>query len=253
MLLRKILMSTVVLVGAMGAASASDLPTTKGPPAYIPPPPVFTWTGLYAGGQVGYQWGTTDTNIYGPAGTYLGSVPSYSDNGFTGGVHVGYNYQIGQFVVGLEADANGLAYRGNDTAVPLKFTFTGATNETVDGSIRGRVGYAFDHALFYATGGLAIGEFNNTSSVTYHVDPSFSWWTTRLGWTVGGGIEYALSNNWSVRGEYRYTDYGSFNETYGAPFSGYYARVHLTDNRVQLGISYKFDWFAPPLPVVAKY
>ncbi|MGB8277726.1 MAG: outer membrane protein [Methylovirgula sp.] len=266
MLLRKILLSTVLLVGAIGAASASDLPTTKGPPAYVPPPPVFTWTGLYAGGQVGYQWGTADTDIYANAGPYLTSLPSYNPNGVAGGAHVGYNYQIGQFVVGVEGDADGSSYSGSNSALGSTPPFSSySTRIPVEGSIRGRIGYAFDHALFYATGGVAIADvqnsyaspgFTNTLAILFipTVPPGYdAFSSTRIGWTVGGGVEYALDNNWSVRGEYRYTDYGSFNEYFVNTYPGDYARVHLTDNRVQLGFSYKFDWFAPVAPVVAKY
>ncbi len=266
MLLRKILMSTVIFVGAMGAASASDLPTTKGPPAYIPPPPVFTWTGLYAGGQVGYQWGTTNTNIYTDPGTFLTSLPGYSPNGVAGGVHVGYNYQIGQFVVGVEGDADGSSYYGSQSSLGTTPAFTSySTRIPVEGSIRGRVGVAWDRALAYATGGLAIADIENSYASPGFVNPIGAFFApprapgydafsaTRIGWTVGGGVEYALDNNWSVRGEYRYTDYGSFNEYFVNTYPGDYARVHLTDNRVQLGFSYKFDLFAPLAPVVAKY
>lgn len=219
-MLRKILMSTVVIFGAMGAASAADLPNTKAPPAYIPPPPMFTWTGVYVGAQIGYMWG--DTSPYG-----------YTANGVVGGLHAGYNYQMGQFVAGLEGDVNATSFDGS--------AFNGgyySSRENIDGSFRGRLGIAWDRALLYGTGGLAIAGFNNTYDYTGYSN-------TRLGWTVGGGIEYALDNNWSVRGEYRYTDFGT---THDGRFNN-----NQTDNRVQLGISYKFDMFAPPGAVVAKY
>ena len=221
-MLRKILMSTVVVFGAMGAASAADLPSTKAPPAYIPPPPLFTWTGVYIGGQVGYMW-SGSSDAYG-----------YSPNGVVGGGHVGYNYQMGQFVAGLEGDVNGSSYNGG---------FGGySTNENIDGSIRGRLGVAWDRALLYATGGAAFAGITND-----YLGTSLS--HTRVGWTIGGGVEYALDNNWSVRAEYRYTDYGTYYDFPG----GVAAYNHDSDNRVQIGFSYKFDMFAPPGPVVAKY
>ena len=224
-MLRKILMSTVVLFGAMGAASAADLPNTKAPPAYMPPPPpLFTWTGVYVGGQVGYMWGNPS-----PFG--------YTANGVVGGAHVGYNYQMGQFVAGLEGDVNGSSYSGSVGDF--------GTRENIDGSIRGRLGVAWDRALLYATGGAAFAGIDNTylSTTISH---------TRVGWTVGGGIEYAIDNNWSVRAEYRYTDYGSYVD-FPIGFNGLPFANHNTDNRVQVGFSYKFDMFAPPGPVVAKY
>ena len=220
-MLRKILMSTVVIFGAMGAASAADLPSTKSPPAYMPPPPMFTWTGLYIGGQVGYMWANSST---------LG----YSASGVVGGAHLGYNYQMGQFVAGLEGDVNGTSYSGSFGPFGL--------NESIDGSIRGRLGLAWDRTLLYATGGAAFAGLNNTY-------PAGTISHTRVGWTIGGGVEYAIDNNWSVRAEYRYTDYGTYVDVLPKAI----VATHDTDNRVQVGFSYKFDMFAPPGPVVARY
>ena len=108
----------------------------------------------------------------------------------------------------------------------------------IDGSVRGRVGYAWDRALIYGTGGVAFGDFNFSFSQNI--------WTGQVGWTVGGGIDYALDNNWSLSAEYRYTDYGRYYFTVGRrPESD-----GLIDNRVQLGFSYKFDWAQP---IVSKY
>ncbi|MHB8884790.1 MAG: outer membrane protein [Methylovirgula sp.] len=226
-MLRKILMSTVVIFGAMGAASAADLPSTKAPPAYIPPPPLFTWTGVYVGGQVGYMWG--NTNPYG-----------YTPNGVVGGAHVGYNYQMGQFVAGLEGDINGSSYNGSAVTGLGNF----GARENIDGSVRGRLGVAWDRALIYATGGAAFAGLTDSY-------PGASYSHTRVGWTLGGGVEYAIDNNWSVRAEYRYSDYGTYYDFPALVPAGVYN--HTTDNRVQVGFSYKFDMFAPPGPVVAKY
>ena len=241
-MLRKILMSTVVLFGAMGAASASDLPSSKGPPAYIPPPlPVFTWTGVYIGGQIGYGWGYSGSNV-----SALGDLATYNPSGVIGGAHVGYNYQMGQFVAGLEGDVNGSSYNGSGISA-LGNSY--GTTENIDGSVRGRLGMAWDRALVYATGGVAFGDFQNTySSGGFTDSPS----TTRVGWTVGGGVEYAVDNNWSIRAEYRYTDFGYFSQ-YSPTALGAAVSQHEIDNRVQVGFSYKFDMFAPPAPVVAKY
>jgi outer membrane immunogenic protein len=74
-----------------------------------------------------------------------------------------------------------------------------------------------------------------------------------VGWTVGGGVEYAFDPNWSIRAEYRYTDFGGFNEYLVNTYPGDYVHLHVYDNEVEVGFSYKFDMFAPPAPVVAKY
>lgn len=233
-MLRKILMSTVIFFGAVGAAWAADLPNRKEAPAYVPPPPppVFTWTGLYVGGQVGYQWGRSTANN----GVNFESV---SPKGVVGGGHIGYNYQIAQFVFGLEGDVNGSSARGS--------TFDYSAREDVNGSVRGRVGMAWDRALVYATGGVAFADFHNSYSGVGGFDSVDS---GRVGWTVGGGIEYAIDNNWSVRAEYRYTDYGHFSQ-FSPNVAGSVDRRE-TDNRVQVGFSYKFDMFGLT-PVVAKY
>ncbi len=230
-MLRKLLMSTVVLFGATGIASAADLPTTKGEPIYAPPPPIFTWTGLYIGAQAGYQFGHSSTFSG-------GGFPGYNPSGVDGGAHIGYNYQVGQFVAGLEGDVNGSSYHGSNAFGALTAY---NTTENVDGSVRGRLGVAWDRALIYATGGAAFGNFRNQYVSGLGAD---TLWNTRVGWTVGGGVEYALDNNWSLRAEYRYTDYPGFTE-FAANSLGANVYKHETDNRVQLGVSYKFDLMGP--------
>ncbi len=229
MMFRKVLLSTVAVVAMSGAALAADLPTTKGAPVYTPPPPIFTWTGVYIGAQVGYEFG----RAY-PAITGTNFVP-YSPNGVVGGAHVGYNYQLGQFVFGVEGDANGSSYRGSNGI--------GASKDPFDGSVRGRLGYAWDRALIYATGGAAFADFNHSNTV----GPDSNW-IGRVGWTAGGGIDYAIDNNWSLSAEYRYTNFGRYyftGSTTGAPLS-----EKQYDHRVQVGFSYKFDWAQP---IVSKY
>jgi outer membrane immunogenic protein len=251
---RKILISTVALVAVTGTAFAADLPSRSAPPVYVPPPPppIFSWTGAYVGGQIGYEWGTSSSNLFptafGPgAGASLGS---YSPNGVVGGAHIGYNYQISQFVVGLEGDVNGSDYHGSTSFGGLA---TQSTRTDVDGSIRGRVGVAWDRALIYATGGAAFGPIRNSFTSFGGINDSSS--TTRVGWTVGGGVEYAITNNWSLRAEYRYTDYGnSTNVLVNNTGSALATRSRDTDNRVQAGFSYKFDTPVPMAPpIVAKY
>ena len=151
-------------------------------------------------------------------------------------------------VFGIEGDVDGSNYR---SAYALG-GFGNSTREPIQGSIRGRLGFAVDRALFYATGGAAFGDLRNTyvNGLTGATD-QFS--HTRVGYTVGGGVEYAFTNNLSVRVEYRYTDYGSFNDTLvGSTVDGVNVRHHETNNRVQAGFSYKFNGLSPA-PVVARY
>ncbi len=239
-MLRKLLTTTALICLAGGTALAADLPSEKGPPVYAPPPPpAFSWSGVYIGGQVGYDWGTSSFHD-------VAAFPSLSQSGVVGGVHIGYNYQVSQFVFGLEGDVNGASTRDSNFSAGLNY----GLRENIDASIRGRVGYAFDRVLIYATGGGAYGSFHTSYNDGVAFD-SFN--SGRVGWTVGGGLEYAIDNNWSVRAEYRYTDYGRVTDSpVFSDLSGFVAH-HIRDNRVQAGFSYKFDLFSPPAPIVSKY
>jgi outer membrane immunogenic protein len=254
---RQILLASVGAIAIAGSAFAADLPYRGPPPVYLPPPPIFTWSGLYVGGQIGYAWGTHRVDVDDPTGTIFDSVSS-SPNGVIGGAHIGYNLQIGQWVAGLEGTVDGTSASGNAFVPNNGITVT--TRSTVQGSIRARAGIAFDRVLIYATGGVAFADitnlYNDTTGFTTTIPgTSESISQTRAGWTVGGGLEYALTNNWSVRAEYRYSDFGHFANF---PFTGFppagplSVSGHLTENQVQAGFSYKFTSNAPA-PVVAKY
>ncbi|HTV34581.1 MAG TPA: outer membrane protein [Methylocella sp.] len=275
---RKLLMASVSAIAFTGSAAlAADLPSRAPPPVYVPPAPIFTWTGIYVGGQIGYAWssGSNQFTGYDPfSGVGLATSVGGSPNGVIGGANVGYNYQINQWVVGLEGTVDGTSLSNTGVAsLPIlggTFGVNANSQANIEGSIRGRVGIAWDRALIYATGGVAFGGFNSNYSI-YGTDAlgeafsgSASTSTTRVGWTVGGGIQYAITNNWSVRAEYRYTDWGSIYSpqlfpalaTFSAfaPFHGAFLNGShsIEQNQVQVGFDYKFDLFTPP-PVVAKY
>ncbi len=141
---------------------------------------------------------------------------------------------------------------------------TATDKGNVQGSIRGRLGIAWDRALIYGTGGIAFASFNTTIVIRLASSPALpgtnaTFSNTRAGWTAGGGIEYAITDNWSVRAEYRYSNFG---HTTDFPFAGalpfansfVFLRHHLTENQVQVGFSYRFDWTAPQpaVPVVCQ-
>ena len=268
-MLRSLLLSTAAAVALSTGALAADLPSRAPPPVYVPPNNV----------SFGDNFG--DYNAF-----------NYTSQGVIGGAHIGYNLQLSQFVIGLEGDVDGTSL-GKSYSGPLAFgsNFVGAgslattipgninvnVHHNIEGSIRGRIGYAWDRVLLYATGGVAFGGFNGNVSGNFPggnylttVDGvvfstpfspfggSASASQTRVGWTVGGGIEYAVTNNWSVRAEYRYTAFGHstvYANSFYAPIlgaSGAYLNRNFNENRVQVGFSYKFDT-AAPAPVVAKY
>ena len=261
---RLIFLASVSVTALMGTAFAADL---------IPPPPpvpIFTWTGVYLGGQIGYGWGSGNLNYSGfdqVTGTALATSVGGTPSGVVGGAHVGYQYQINQWVLGLEGSVDGTGLTNTAVAAFAEGTgVTASTTATVQGSIRGKLGIAWDRALIYATGGVAFGGFDTSFSVanpgTLTRVPFFAGdgvSTTRVGWTVGGGVQYAVTDNWWVFAEYRYSNFGTVASTgllagSPRPFAGAFlnANCTLNQNQAQVGFSYRFDMFNPP-PVVAKY
>jgi outer membrane immunogenic protein len=265
---RKLLMASVGAIALAGStAFAADLPSRAPPPVYLPPVPIFTWTGIYIGGQIGYAWASGNNNFtgfdpfFGPAGgTFLSSSAGGTPSGVIGGANVGYNYQINQWVLGIEGSVDGTSL--SNTAVvafPDGTSLTAHTKADIQGSIRGRLGIAWDRALIYGTGGVAFGGFNTDVSILNPAVPFFANGNvsnTRVGWTVGGGIQYAITNNWSVRAEYRYTNWGTLSDgrlaAVAAPGVFFNGNRHLNQNQVQVGFDYKFDLFNPG-PGVARY
>jgi len=299
---RRTLLASAGAMALAGPALAADLTTRAPPPVFLPPPPIFTWTGLYLGINAGYTWSnsntvdTATTDVFGNPGLAggpafgvasaalaTGSVPAKID-GFIGGGQIGYNYQFNSFVVGIEADIQGVAASNGSTLVfsqagvagfpanPIDQNLSSSRRQDYLGTIRGRLGFTITPTvLVYGTGGLAYGQTKSSTSITQIVesDPllpnhysSFgSISNSRVGWTAGGGLEWLFAPNWSVKAEYLYYDLGSvtyalsplqnFNNagvlfTAGAPVS----RARFTGNIVRAGLNYHFTF---PAPVVAKY
>ncbi len=250
---RQILLASVGAIAIAGSAFAADLPYRGPPPVYLPPPPIFTWTGLYMGGQIGYAWGSDPIDVVDITDPTANAFFNTQPTGVIGGAHVGYNLQIAQWVAGLEGTVDGTSIRGTRTsaAVPV---VTMSTRSSVEGSIRLRAGIAFDRVLIYGTGGAAFASIENGYSIGFPFFLAETDSKTRSGWTVGGGLEYAVTNNWSIGAEYRYSDFGRSPDF---PFSSITSGTvsfthHLTENQVQARFSYKFNSFGPG-PVVAKY
>ena len=232
----KTLALSLAAAALAGSAFAADLPSRKAPPpvAYSPPP-MFTWTGFYMGLNAG---AAIRDNRWGYSG-FVPFVPANSNNGvgFTGGGQIGYNWQMNSIVLGLEADLNYLSANNASNASYLY----GASNSTggLLGTARGRLGFALDRWLIYATGGLAYGNAYYDSYYpiaglpVYYGNSSSG---MKLGWTVGGGVEYALSNNWSIKAEYLYTDIRR-NSGYGAALWNQSTQNHV----VRLGVNYHFN------------
>ncbi|GGE24161.1 outer membrane protein [Aureimonas endophytica] len=204
-------------------AFAADVITEEPPaPAPVELAPAYNWTGLYIGGQAGVAIGGSNGAI-GGFGDYPYDVLTYSKDsstGFTGGGHIGYDYQINNFIIGGVADFNYVdVNKGNGaTFENLAGTGNSLTND-VDinyfGTVRGKVGYAMDRVAVYATGGLAYGGVDNDVSTSGFTSPGGTVYSAsverdedKVGYTVGGGVDFLATQNISFGLEYLYTDLG---------------------------------------------
>lgn len=256
-----LLASAATLIGS--TAFAADLPSRKVAPV-APVAPVFTWTGFYAGINAGGGWGNEKIKSiwYDPSGNRspeeLASFinPPYANNrsGFIGGIQLGYNYQINQFVVGIEADFMGSTIGGSSQSPVLVIfgTIDNVSRTKVQqdwlGTVRVRGGYSIDRLLIFLTGGLAYGNAQVSTTSTDTVDGVVeSVWqggkqSTKFGFTVGAGLEYALTNNWLIRAEYLYYNLGSVSAIATIPVDPLYTQVNtkIDGNIIRAAISYKF-------------
>jgi len=223
------------------SASAADLPFKAPPPPMVP---VYSWSGCYIGGQVGYGWGTDSDN---ETITATGATSPFTPgtdakpNGAKLGGYLGCNWQMpgSGFVAGIEGDGEWAGLK--DSTV---FSNTGVPADSYEAkirweaSLRGRIGYAFGPVLPYLTGGLAFANVNEHDAVggTALASDNSS---TRTGWTLGAGFDYAFTPNWIGRVEYRYADFGTFSYT-PSVFPGYTENHKITENVVRFGLAYKF-------------
>ncbi|MDO8877920.1 MAG: porin family protein [Pseudolabrys sp.] len=201
-------------------SSAADMPR-KAPAYYVAP---FSWSGSYVGINGGYGWGKTNWS------NALGTTGDFNTKGAILGGTLGYNLQTGVWVWGLEGDFDYSWINGSTTQ------FCGApgceTRNRWLGTVRGRIGYAFDRWLPYITGGAAIGDLKMTPA------GGASDTKTKVGWTVGAGLEYALLGAWSVKAEYLYVDLGK--ATCGAATCGVDTDVKFNTHLAKLGLNYRF-------------
>jgi outer membrane immunogenic protein len=272
---KRVLFGSLALLVSLSAPSyAADMALKP-----LAPAPGYKWSGCYGGGNIGYSWGRARTTTTTPPIVVNGVtlVPSltYSNsnslNGVIGGGQVGCNWQPnnGNWVYGLETDFQWSGEKGrfeaNDPFTYIIPTNVIDGNTEIDpdtaiswfGTVRGRLGYVVNNWLLYATGGLAYGrvKFSGTVTETENVFSPFrggllatltqtaAFGTAskvNLGWTVGGGIEAPLANNWTWKVEYLYMDLGKLNLSAATAFGTFTTSTHFTDNIVRLGLNYHF-------------
>jgi len=248
--MRKLLLGSVVAILIAGPAMAADLPDKA--PSLAPAPP--TWAGFYIGLNVGGI--SSDATWKNPDGIELwfpGSSVTNTATGFIGGGQVGYNWQYGHAVFGLEADMQYTSLNRTTTIEPGIAGLGGPSpvlNDQVKwlATLRGRSGLAVDNVLIYLTGGLAAAQTIHTFSIPVNdPDDAFNINKTKVGWTVGVGLEYMLWSNWTVKSEILYADLGTssttFNDIDGSCFFApascrFDARDTMWIGR--LGVNYKF-------------
>jgi outer membrane immunogenic protein len=247
----------------VGPALAADMPVK----ARAVASPVYSWTGCYVGTLVGGGWGRVNDQMTGrlngaPSQGAQGGSGPFPINGYMTGAELGCNYQTGNFVIGLEGDWS-WAYKAGSQgeAPPNTKTDMFDAREKWFGTARGRVGYAVNNFMLYATGGAAwanleLTDRNASNTVIFATQNA-----TYSGWTAGGGFELGLpeyksllpflgDGRMSFKAEYLYADLGSKTYFSTAPNS-FETNVHLVQHMVRFGLNYRFG--AGPTAVVARY
>ncbi|MGP9812373.1 outer membrane protein [Rhodopseudomonas sp. NSM] len=207
--MRKLAMAAATVLAATGStAQAADMGYYRSQTPYTVNQPLnaFSWAGPYLGGNLGYAFGNVTNNITNPSG-------------FSGGVQGGYNWQSGNIVFGLEGDIQ--FSTAEDTFAPYKFS------NPWFGTARGRVGYAMNDILLYATGGLAFGQLKGEYLLSSESH-------TSAGWTVGAGAEFAFAPKLSAKVEYLYGSLSTDNFFITGTPNGYNFGL------IRAGINYHF-------------
>tara|TARA_R100001086_G_scaffold245013_1_gene175406 strand:+ start:175 stop:963 length:789 start_codon:yes stop_codon:yes gene_type:complete len=220
-----LLATTAFVTPALAADVIYEEPPAPAPMAIEPVATTATWTGLYIGGQAGVAFGNESDGATFNPGTGPFGAGTYSDDdnnaGFVGGGHIGYDYQINDFVVGAVADINYIDAETNRSYTTGGSTFSTSSDINYLGTVRARVGYAMDSVLLYGTGGLAYaGVDNNATAPSTSTGSTFAGYTfdqdeddTDIGYAVGGGVDVMATNNISFGVEYLYTNLGSNDQT----------------------------------------
>jgi outer membrane immunogenic protein len=263
-------LASIISLGfsGLGGASAADMAVKARPMAA---PIAFSWTGFYIGGYVGGAWGDRSVSVTDPClvgtvcpttGFYNGVLPAVYDlnSSFIGGGTIGYNWQAGSWVFGLEGEGGYLHLTKTSTfpGNPVGGDTTASTKiGDAYGVVAGRIGWAFDRTLLYAKGGAVFASVSNSVVDTCVLAPcgggtvNVSGSHDVVSYAVGGGLEWAFADNWSVKGEYLYLGLEKTHREVGLAGGVTPVFVDSRDPGVhtaKIGVNYRWGG-----PIVARY
>jgi outer membrane immunogenic protein len=233
--MKRIFIAGALMLAAATQALAADLPAPGPPPPYYPVVPFYNWSGFYLGINGGGAFG--NSNWSDPID---GATGNFTVSGFLIGGTVGFNYQIGSWVLGVEGDGDWANLTGTTfNASCAGFGCTTQSNWLA--TVRGRAGYAWDRVLLYGTGGAAFANVHAAGGVLPFSNSS------QAGWTAGVGVEYAIWPNWTAKLEYLFVDLANSSCGVGSCAGGTLATpvsttVTLNENIIRGGFNYKFGW-----------
>ncbi|MBX9773147.1 MAG: porin family protein [Xanthobacteraceae bacterium] len=249
--MRRYLLATVSAVALSNGAMAADIPARM--PVKAPAPVVVapSWAGFYIGVHAGVAWNHA---AFAEVGDNAGNTERAPRGvefwkphraGFAGGGQIGYNFQSGSVVYGLEADFSGVSNKYSTTVVTPGFNSTVNVSTQLNwmATVRGRLGVTLSPTLLYVTGGLAVAHFKDSWGSIFAPVPEYVSNKTRTGWTVGGGVEHMFARNWTAKIEALYADFGDWTipHAQGAGLSGpYRSRFEHQVVTVRGGLNYKW-------------
>jgi outer membrane immunogenic protein len=249
--------SLAVFSVVAGTALAADMPApaavySKAP--VVAPLPYYDWSGFYLGANVGGSWGHAASTNTALDGTFVASGSS-NNSAVIGGGQIGYNFMVAPHVLlGFEADIDGSSSKSTVTSPDGSNSFASKLDDF--GTARGRIGFAQDNWMFYGTGGFAWSQGSVTrtqivgvASVPPIPAPAGTVEVannTRTGWAAGAGVEYGITQNWTVRAEYLYLDLGTATSVFALSNRVQTTSANMSIGRI--GLNYKFGG-----PVVARY
>jgi outer membrane immunogenic protein len=242
--MKKLLLAGVIAGSWSSCALAADLGPYRPPPAYEPAyEPVRDvrlddWTGFYAGVNAGYGWGNDSAVTLSGPGTG-GSFGALQPDGWFGGGQLGYNLQFDRLVLGVEADLQGADISDGTSGISGAYLAQSNVDINWFSTVRGRVGYSTGPALLYFTGGFAFADVDYSATATGPAGTiALSSDGIKTGYTLGGGLEWAFTPDWSLKTEYLYVDLG--NETLSSPGGAFTSSTDTDFHTVRVGLNYHF-------------